>query len=65
MKKILLIISLFLFLSTNIFSENSKQVSNLTNGKWVNKSDGYIPNPTGNSDRNVKRNKTKSRNLGK
>ena len=55
MKKILFIISLFLFLSTNSFSENSGQVSNLTKGKWLNKSSGYIPNPTGNSDRNVKR----------
>ena len=55
MKKILFIISLFLFLSTNSFSENSGQVSNLTKGKWLNKSSGYIPNPTGNSDRNVRR----------
>lgn len=55
MKKILFIISLFLFLSTNSFSENFGQVSNLTKGKWLNKSSGYIPNPTGNSDRNVKR----------
>lgn len=30
----------------------------LINGKWLNKSDGYIPNPLGNSDRTVERYKT-------
>ncbi len=52
MKRILLLLVLILFIAPSTIA--SQQVESLTNvltsGKWVNRSDGYVPVPTYNSD---------------
>jgi oxaloacetate decarboxylase beta subunit len=54
MKKQLLIISLLLFLSQMLFA-GEIDTGELITGKWMNKSDGFNPNPLGQSDHTVER----------
>lgn len=54
MKKQLLIISFLLFLSQMLFA-GGIDTGELVKGKWMNKSDGFIPNPLGESDHTVER----------
>ncbi len=49
---------LLLLLVQFVFAVAPTDVNNLTSGKWLNKSDGYIPNPLGKSNVTVKRWKT-------
>jgi carboxybiotin decarboxylase len=52
MKRILQLLLLLLFVVPSVFSaEQSDNISEiLTSGKWVNRSDGYVPIPTYNAD---------------
>jgi carboxybiotin decarboxylase len=56
MKKYLILLSLFLV--TSFAFADSVDVDKLISGKWLNKSDGYIPNPLGESEEHVERYKT-------
>jgi oxaloacetate decarboxylase beta subunit len=58
MKNKFLLISLLLFLAQIVFAGGQLDTDKLTSGKWLNKSDGYIPNPLGDSDETVERYKT-------
>lgn len=61
MKKVIFVLLSFLFvtLGTSFCQANNGGPKNeLTHGKWVNKTDGYIPNAVGKSDRTVARYKT-------
>lgn len=64
MNKLIFILLSFLFVVTgNEYCQASGHRSlkeELVHGKWVNKTDGYIPNAVGTSDRTVARYKTYS-----
>jgi len=49
---------LFVFIQFSTKADDNKIASKLIQGKWVNRSGGYIPNPTGNSTNRVERYKT-------
>jgi oxaloacetate decarboxylase beta subunit len=53
-----LIFSIVILLFSQLLYADNIDVDKLTSGKWVNRSDGYIPNPLGESDRRVMRTKT-------
>ncbi len=40
---------------TSVAQEQENTIEKLTSGKWINHTDGYVPSPTGKSDRTVKR----------
>lgn len=46
---------LFVFIQFNSKANNDKIATQLVHGKWINKSGGYIPSPTGKSTMRVKR----------
>lgn len=61
MNKLIFILLSFLFILAGNHSSEASQRSTkeeLVHGKWVNKSDGYIPNAIGKSERTVTRYKT-------
>jgi carboxybiotin decarboxylase len=53
-----LIFSIIILLFSQLLFAGNIDIEKITSGKWVNRSDGYIPNPLGDSDRRVKRTKT-------
>jgi sodium ion-translocating decarboxylase beta subunit len=58
MKNKFLLFSLLLFLTQLVFAGGQVNEEKLTDGKWLNKSDGYIPNALGQSKGTVERYKT-------